>query len=30
VSHERAWEFVVAGVMFLALSALMWYLVLAR
>jgi hypothetical protein len=30
VSPERAWEFVVAGVMFLALSALMWYLVLTR
>jgi hypothetical protein len=30
VSAERAWEFVVAGVAFLGLSALMWYLVLAR
>jgi hypothetical protein len=30
VSPERSHEFVVAGALLLALSALMWYLVLAR
>jgi hypothetical protein len=30
VSPERSREFVGAGVMFLAISAVLWYLVLAR
>ena len=29
VSPERAWEFVVAGVLSLALSGLLWYILLA-
>ena len=30
VSSERAWEFVVGGVLALALSAALWYIVLTR
>ena len=30
VSPERAWEFVAGGVVFLGLSGLLWYVVLAR
>jgi hypothetical protein len=30
VSPERAWEFVVAGVVLLAVSAVLWYIALTR
>ena len=30
VSPERAWEFVAAGVAFLALTAVFWYIVFTR